>query len=58
MTTLLNEEIMAIKCTMAHLKKGMNLELDSGKRHKMQQDYNELQDILKDKLSECNDYHV
>lgn len=58
MVTLLNEEIMAIKCTMANLKKGMSLENDSGKRHKMQTDYQELQSILEEKLSQCNDYHV
>ena len=56
--TLLNEEIMAIKHTMAHLKKGMSLESDSGKRHKMQSDYQELQGILEEKLRQCNDYHV
>ena len=49
---------MAIKCTMANLKKGMSLENDSGKRHKMQLDYQELQGILEEKLSQCNDYHV
>ena len=58
MTNLLNEEIMAIKCTMANLQKGMSLENDSGKRHKMQTDYQELQSILEEKLSQCNDYHV
>ena len=56
--TLLNEEIMAIKHTMAHLKKGMRLEDDSGKKHQMQLEYQELQGILEEKLRQCNDYHV
>ena len=58
MVTLLNEEIMAIKHTMANLKKGISLESDSGKRHRMQKDYQELQDILEEKLSQCNDYNI
>ena len=56
--TLLNEEIMAIKHTMAHLKKGMSLEVDSGKKHQLQLEYQELQGILEEKLRQCNDYHV
>ena len=56
MTNLLNEEIMAIKHTMAHLRKGMSLEIDSGKRFKMEKDYKELQSILEDKLNQCEDY--
>ena len=56
--TLLNEEIMAIKHTMAHLKKGMSLEVDSGKKHQMQLEYQELQGILEEKLRQCDDYHV
>lgn len=56
MTNLLNEEIMAIKHTMAHLRKGMSLEIDSGRRFKMERDYKELQSILEDKLNQCGDY--
>lgn len=56
MTNLLNEEIMAIKHTMAHLRKGISLESDSGKRHKMECDYSELQILLKEKLDSCGDY--
>lgn len=56
MVNLLNEEIMAIKHTMSHLKKGMSLESDTGKRFKMQKDYYELQDILESKLNECGEY--
>lgn len=57
MTCLLNEEISAIKHTMAHLKKGISLEFDTGRKHQMQKDYDELQRILEDKLEECGDYH-
>lgn len=56
MVNLLNEEIRAIRHTMAHLKKGMSLESNSGKRHKMELDYNELNNLLKDKLEQCGDY--
>lgn len=56
MVNLLNEEIRAIKHTMAHLKKGMSLESDSGKRHRMENDYKELNNLLKDKLEQCGDY--
>ena len=55
MTCLLNDEIRAIKHTMAHLKKGMSLESDSGKKHQMKKDYEDLQKILEEKLEKCND---
>lgn len=47
---------MAIKHTMAHLKKGISLESDSGKRYKLQEHYNELQLLLEDKLNECGEF--
>ncbi len=56
MTCLLNEEISAIKYTMAHLKKGMILEPDSSKKEKMRRDYEDLQRILTNKLEQCGDY--
>lgn len=56
MVNLLNEEIRAIRHTMSCLKKGMSLELDSGKRHRMENDYKELNNLLKDKLEQCGDY--
>lgn len=57
MTCLLNEEISAIKHTMAHLKKGMILEPDSSKKEQMKRHYEDLQRILTDKLEQCGDYH-
>lgn len=56
MTNMLNEEIMAIKCTIAHLKKGEVLEPDPSKRAKMKRDISELNGILEDKLNQCGDY--
>lgn len=56
MSNLLNEEIMAIKHTMSHLKMAIPLEIDYGKKHKMKQTYDELQVILEDKLEQCGDY--
>lgn len=56
MVNLLNEEIRAIRHTMAHLKKGISLESNSGKRHQMELNYNELNNLLKDKLEQCGDY--
>ena len=35
MTCLLNEEIRAIKHTMAHLEKAIPLEIDYGKKQKL-----------------------
>lgn len=56
MTNLLDEEIRAIKHTMAHLKKGISLERDSGKKYRMEKSYKELQEILVTKLENCEDY--
>lgn len=53
---LLNEEIMAIKHTMSHLKMAIPLEMDSGKKLKLQNDLKELEALLEDKLNQCGDY--
>ena len=53
---ILNEEITAIKHTIAHLKKGVVLEPDSHKKEQMKRDIKELDNILKDKLKQCSDY--
>ena len=45
MTNLLNEEIMAIKHTIACLKKGEVLEPNPSKRAKMKNDIKELNDF-------------
>lgn len=57
MTCLLNEEINAIKHTIAHLKKGVVLEPDSTKKEQMKRDIKELNNILQEKLEQCSDYH-
>lgn len=56
MTNMLEEEIRAIKHTMAHLSKGISLEPDSGKRFLMRKSYMELNDILKEKLEQSEEY--
>ena len=53
---ILNEEINAIKHTIAHLKKGVVLETDSTKKEQMKRDIKELDSLLKDKLEQCSDY--
>lgn len=55
MVNILNEEISAIKHTIAHLKKGVVLEPDPSKKMKMKNDIQELQVILKNKLDSCYD---
>ena len=56
MTNLLNEEIMAIKHTIACLRKGEVLEPDPSKRAKMKKDIKELNVLLNEKLDQCGDY--
>lgn len=56
MTCLLNEEIKAIQLYMSHLEKAIPLEVDTGKKQKMKESYNELGEILKGKLNQCGDY--
>ena len=54
---VLNEEINAIKHTIAHLNKGVVLEPDPSKKAKMKRDIKELNGLLKEKLEQCADYH-
>lgn len=56
MTNLLNEEILAIKCTLANLRKGVVLEPNPSKKAKMERDIKELDVILESKLEQCGDY--
>ena len=56
MTNLLNEEIMAIKHTIAHLNKGMVLEPNPSKKARMKQDLKELNILLESKLNQCEDF--
>ena len=56
MTCLLNEEIMAIRNTMSHLKKAIPLESDSGKREHLKQMYKDCEVELEERLNRCEDY--
>ena len=57
MVNLLNEEICAIKHTIAHLRKGVALEPNSSKREQMKRDIGDLNTLLEEKLEQCGDYH-
>lgn len=56
MTCLLNEEIRAIRHLMAHLEKAIPLEMDSGKKKRLKDMYNECLVELEDRLNRCEDY--
>lgn len=56
MTCLLNEEIRAIKHTMAHLEKAIPLEIDYGKKQKLKKMYDECRIELEERLNRCEDY--
>lgn len=56
MVCLLNEEIRAIQCSIAHLRKGIALEHNQSKKMKMQNDVKELEKVLNAKLGEDTNY--
>ena len=56
MTNLLNEEIMAIKHTIAHMKMALPFELDYGRKKKMENDIRDLNQLLEEKLNKCGDF--
>ena len=56
MVNLLNEEIMAIRNLMSHLKKAIPLECDSGKKQHLKYMYNECERELESRLNRCEDY--
>lgn len=56
MTNLLNEEIRAIKHTIAHLHKGVVLEPNTTKKEQMKRDIRELNILLTEKLEQCGDF--
>lgn len=56
MTNILNEEIRAIKHTVAHLNKGMVLEPDPSKKARMKNKIKELNCLLESKLEQCGDF--
>ena len=55
MTCLLNQEIMAIRNTMSHLKKAIPLESDSGKREHLKQMYKDCEVELEERVNSCSD---
>ena len=57
MVNILNEEILAIKQTLAQLNKGVVLEPDVSKKEKMKRDIKVLNALLEEKLNQCGDYH-
>lgn len=54
---LLNEEIRAIKHTIASLNKGVVLEPNPSKKEDMRRKIKELNSLLQCKLEQCGDYH-
>ena len=56
MVNLLNEEIRAIRHTMAHLEKAIPLEPNSGKKQHLKELYNECRIELEERLNRCEDY--
>ena len=56
MTNLLNEEIRAIQHTINHLRMGIPLEMDYGKKKRMENDVRELNQLLEEKLASCGEF--
>ena len=56
MTNLLDEEIRAIQHTINHLKMGIPLEMDYGRKKKMEKDVRELNQLLEKKLASCEEF--
>lgn len=53
---ILHEEIRAIQLYMSHLEKAIPLEVDSGRKQKLKNDYKELMKELEFRLEKCGDY--
>lgn len=53
---ILNEEISAIQRSIVLLKKGIALETNQSKKHKMENDVKELNRLLNLKLGKDNNY--
>lgn len=53
---LLNEEIRAIQHTINHLRMGIPLESDYGKKKRMEKDLKELNKLLEDKLEQSGEF--
>jgi len=55
MSCLLNEEIMAIRNLMSHLEMAIPLELDSGRKRKLEKMHKECEVELEKRLERCGD---
>ena len=53
---LLNEKIRAIQQTISHLTMAIPLEIDGGKKQRMKESLKELNALLEEKLSQCEDF--
>lgn len=51
---MVNEEIRVIQTYMAHLRKAIALAIDTNERNKFQRQYDELEELLKDKLGQSD----
>lgn len=56
MPTLQNEEIMAMRNTLAFLNRRLALEPSEGGRQQLKKDINELEHLLVDKLNSTSDF--
>lgn len=57
MTSLHNEEIMAMRHTVTFMRKRMALEPSEAKRQQLRKDVKELENLIVKKLGETNDFH-
>ena len=53
---VINEEIRVIQMYMAHLEKAIALAVDTSEKLKLKQKYAELEQLLNEKLGQCEDY--
>ena len=56
MPTIQNEEIMAMRNTLAFLNKRLALEPSEGKRQELKKDVRELESMIMEKLKETSDF--
>ena len=53
---VINEEIRVIQMYMAHLEKAIALAVDTSEKLKLKHKYAELEQLLNEKLGQCEDY--
>ena len=57
MTTLVNEEIRAMRQTLCFMEKRVALESSEAKKHQLKRDIRELERLIIEKLNETADFH-